>query len=288
VLKPLGPALRTWLPRDRATERAADPLVAISLAWAEIVGDEVAAQTQPTQITGSALVVTTRSSAWSQQLSFLAETILAELHRRVPHANVERLRFRVGRLHAARPRGSAPARESGPVPRANVRPPSESVEASLARFRQDVEARRRAKRAAGWKEWPRCSAAIAPSSATWCVACGVALDDERSRTIARLLFEAPWTSYEGVVSVLGDVPAHEYQAVSARLLSRWWEMLTRTRASRRLSSDRRERMIASAYVMLKSGIAPERIAPATVRNVLGDELYAVLYETESINETNGK
>ncbi|MGB6966166.1 MAG: hypothetical protein WBD90_17085, partial [Xanthobacteraceae bacterium] len=45
--------------------------------------------------------------------------------------------------------------------------------------------------------------------------------------------------------------------------------------------DGRERLVASSYVLLRSKIAPEDIMPATVRNVLGDELHELLYEAPS-------
>ena len=71
-----------------------------------------------------------------------------------------------------------------------------------------------------------------------------------------------------------------------RLLSRWWETLARARASKRLSRDGRERTIASSYVVLKSKLPPEAIDPATVRNVLGDELHDVMYGMERQTKTN--
>ena len=52
----------------------------------------------------------------------------------------------------------------------------------------------------------------------------------------------------------------------------------RAGASRRtLSRDGRERLVASSYVLLRSKLPPEEIMPATVRNVLGDELHELLY-----------
>ena len=39
----------------------------------------------------------------------------------------------------------------------------------------------------------------------------------------------------------------------------------------------RERQIASSYVLLQSGLEPDRITPAVVRNLLGDELEAQLH-----------
>jgi hypothetical protein len=54
----------------------------------------------------------------------------------------------------------------------------------------------------------------------------------------------------------------------------------RARAAKRLSRDGRERLVASSYVLLKSKIRPEEIIPATVRNILGDELHDLIYASE--------
>ena len=44
-----------------------------------------------------------------------------------------------------------------------------------------------------------------------------------------------------------------------------------------VARDGRERLVASSYVLLQSKLAPEAIMPATVRNILGDELHDLLY-----------
>ncbi len=97
--------------------------------------------------------------------------------------------------------------------------------------------------------------------------------------MARLLSEAPWLGFAGTAALIDGLKKTEYERVRNRLLSRWWETLARARAGGRLSRDGRERSIASSYVLLKSKLSPEEIMPATVRNVLGDELAELLYGT---------
>jgi hypothetical protein len=126
---------------------------------------------------------------------------------------------------------------------------------------------------------------IAPD-AVMCVSCVLARSDEREREISRLLFEAPWLGYAGVVAAAPGIDPHEYEAIRRRLLARWWERLARAARRGELSRDGSERSIASSYVILQSGLAPERITTATLRNVLGDDLHDLLYGTEEINNTN--
>lgn len=126
----------------------------------------------------------------------------------------------------------------------------------------------------------QCGASIAPRGATLCIACANARAQERDAAVARLLFEAPWLGYAATAAMVDGLSRAEYEALRGRLLARWWELLARARAGKRLSRDNRERLIASSYVVLKSKLPPEEIEPATVRSVLGDELHDLLYGTE--------
>ncbi len=94
-----------------------------------------------------------------------------------------------------------------------------------------------------------------------------------------MMFEAPWLGFAGTAALVSGLKEEEYERVRAALLARWWDVLARARSAKRLSRDGRERAIASSYVVLRSKIAPEEIVPATVRNVLGDELHDLLYGT---------
>jgi hypothetical protein len=284
MLKPLRESLGGWMPSEH--DRAADPLVLLGAAWADIVGEEVARNSQPARIADQTLVVTTRSSAWSQQLSFLSDTIVAAIRARLPAAGIERLRFRVGTVRPARVRPAPAARSLVSPHRTSARPPTGSTEEAIARFKEDVTSRQRAKSASGWKECEGCGMFIAPGARTRCMPCENARAQRIETMAARLLFEAPWLGQRAASALVEGLREEEYGAIRARLLARWWEILARALASHRLSRDGRERLIASSYVILKSQLPPERIVPATVRNVLGDELHDLIYGTEHHRETN--
>ncbi len=106
----------------------------------------------PARIVDGTLLVVTRSSAWSQQLSFLAEEILRLVAARAPHAAVERLRFRVGKLPTrGRVASVAEAAARRSTPRRLASSASSPREA-LERFRAGVERQGGPNVAAGWKE----------------------------------------------------------------------------------------------------------------------------------------
>ncbi|MBV8147702.1 MAG: DUF721 domain-containing protein [Candidatus Eremiobacteraeota bacterium] len=283
MLTRLGEALERWSPASDWSPR--DPLALLTAGWGEIAGADVAKHTRPTRLIDGTLTVTTRSSAWSHQLSLLSEEILAAVRLRLPAVRLAELRFRVGNVPTATgPRNleRSPAIGDRPV---DSRQPAASAREALKRFRDDVAETQRAKRAAGWNACTRCSALIAPSARALCSACQNALDRARADEVARLLYEAPWLGYAGTSALVGGLRAEDYEAIRTRTLAAWWETLSRARAAKRTSPDGRERSIASSYVILRTALAPEAIAPATVRNVLGDELHDLIYGMEQ-TETN--
>jgi hypothetical protein len=274
VLK-LCDALDGWQPGDGAGP--ADPVVLLGAAWSEIVGAENARNSHPAEVKGDTLFVVTTSSVWSAQLSYLHDRVLESVRARLPGAEIAKLRFRVGKLPA---RGSQIAPKRVMYKRGTPAPqtPTSTAAEALGRFRESVIEAERAKRARGWKECRDCTALIAPGSGLLCPSCAIAREQQRERLVSRLLYEAPWLGYAGTASLIEDLHRDEYEAIRRRLLQRWWDRLVRARYQGKLSRDGAERLIASSYVLLKSELAPERLTPEIVRNMLGDELHGLVYE----------
>jgi hypothetical protein len=276
-VKRLKTALQAWEP---SASVSGDPLLLIRGEWVAIVGDEIAANSRPAEISRESLLVVARSSAWSQQLAFLSERILSAIHKRTG-LQLQRLRFRVGRISEspAMPGRKRSAKRS--TERRETRGAADSLQAAFERFRADVLASERAKAAAGWKECTRCGVRIYPASGPFCAACENIAAQERDARVARLLFEAPWLGYAGVAPLVEDLAPQDYEAIRLRLLRRWKDVLDRVRRTGGAQLTTRDRMIASSYVLLKSELDPERIAPAVVRDLLGDELHEILYGNEN-------
>ncbi|MHB8178215.1 MAG: DUF721 domain-containing protein [Vulcanimicrobiaceae bacterium] len=283
-LRPIRESISRWKP---SKGRRLDPLHVLQDAWGTVVGAEVAANSHPVQIAGDTLVVATRSSAWSQQLAYLAERILEAANGQAPDAALRHLRLRLGRVPARnRPPATLPG-SAGSLQRVgDVAPqPSASLEQAFERFRADVLASQRAKRTAGWNLCLGCGVPVATGRSR-CEGCAGADRQGREARIAQALFEAPWLGYPQLAEQIEGVEREEVEAVRRRLLMRWWDILCTVRRTSQLSRGGRERMIAGAYVVLKSGLPPDRIGSATVRTMLGDELYRLLYETPTTNGTN--
>ncbi len=269
-MQPLRVMLSRWRP---AATPAADPLSKVTAAWPHIVGDEIAAHSCVRAISNGTLIVTADSSAWSQQLAFLSERVLEGVAREAG-VHVERIRFRTATSRITQPPWTrAKGHPVRAVPAA--REPAATPADALERFRRRVLEAQRAKAAAGWGVCVGCGISIAPG-ARECTACANTQAQQRFAKTARLLFEAPWLRYAGVAPLVEALRPSEYEEIRRRLLAQWWDVLVRLRLQRRMPTAR-ERSIASSFVLLKSGLDPDRIAPAVVRDLLGDELHDILY-----------
>ncbi len=273
-MQPLRVALSTWQP---AKVVAGDPLSHLRAQWATIVGEDIASNSRPAELIRGSLLVVTRSAAWSQQLSFLSERIV-EAVRDSTAVSLEGVRFRVGRIGSRS--GPSSERKSAARKRTAPRAAADTLESAVAMFRDDVTSAERAKAGAGWKECNRCGIRIVPHTGSFCAPCVNARGAERTAAIARLLFEVPFLGYSGISDHVENLSRDEYERVRSKLLARWWDALMQLRRSGRKRVSRRERDIVSSYVLLKTRLDPEKIAPAVVRDLLGEELYNIFYGSD--------
>ena len=99
AMTPIGDALREWVKKARATERAGDGRDGRSGfdAWKRVVGEEVAARTRVIEWRGGELLVEVNSAPLLNELStYYAPQILESLHEAEEFRTVHRLRFRAG------------------------------------------------------------------------------------------------------------------------------------------------------------------------------------------------
>jgi hypothetical protein len=272
-LRPLRAAVERWQP---ILVRADDPLSVIAVAWPQIVGARAAQHSAPLELSGDVLVVATRSSAWSQQLQLLEPQLLAGL-REVAGRPLRTLRFRTGlprvglRGGGVAPPPAAPRRPASPAPD----PAIDQAEAFERLRRRVGVARRRAR--------TTCERCGAPTDrADVCAPCRGAEEASSAAELQRILFNMPWLSFGEVRAIVAGLTEERYESVRRALLQRWWTLLERARRAGRPLS-RRERQIASSYVLLQSGLAPDRITPAVVRNLLGAELESQLSGAATAN-----
>lgn len=141
------------------------------MLWPQIVGEQMARASEAQKVQAGTLLVTTRSSVWSQEFSFQKPAILRRYKERLGKEFVKDLRFNVGPV-----RGMAPAPAISTPPEEEVRrielPRDEVNRIARASASEDPELAQAIRRAltheAQIREWqlrhgarccPRCGAA---------------------------------------------------------------------------------------------------------------------------------
>ncbi len=85
----------------------------VLVAWADIVGEKNAEQTNPVAIEDGTLLVQCRTTAWAQQMRMLRTAIVTELIQRFPDAGIQTIRF-IGPDVPSYTRGIRTVRGRGP------------------------------------------------------------------------------------------------------------------------------------------------------------------------------
>ena len=84
------------------------------LRWHEIVGSQLAKQTQPEFLKDGVLQVRVENSVWLNHLRFLAEELRQKLNEELPSLEIKELRFRQGTLDKVQ--SGPPSTGSHPAP----------------------------------------------------------------------------------------------------------------------------------------------------------------------------
>jgi predicted nucleic acid-binding Zn ribbon protein len=93
--RPIGEALRGAI----GSAEPATPLAAVQSAWAEAVGERIAAAASPISEREGTVTVACESATWAQELDLLEGQIAAKLRSKLPpEMAFEHLRFQVGEL----------------------------------------------------------------------------------------------------------------------------------------------------------------------------------------------
>jgi len=89
--RPASTALRAAL--DQAAPKT--PLAALQAAWAEVVGEQIAAVTSPVSERNGEATVGCSDSVWAQELDLMQGQLLERLQERLGERAPQSLRFRV-------------------------------------------------------------------------------------------------------------------------------------------------------------------------------------------------
>jgi predicted nucleic acid-binding Zn ribbon protein len=71
------------------------PLAAVQAAWANVVGEQLAAQATPVSERAGTVTVECADAVWAQELDLMQETLLERLREQLGEQAPEALRFRI-------------------------------------------------------------------------------------------------------------------------------------------------------------------------------------------------
>lgn len=103
-MNPLARVLEDTLRRLDLTDAALEAKAI--LLWSEVVGPQLAKVSEPKTFSNGTLVITVRSSAWNQELTFQKSSILQRYRERLGKFFVRDLRFVVGTVGATSPQAA--------------------------------------------------------------------------------------------------------------------------------------------------------------------------------------
>lgn len=66
--------------------------------WQEIVGRDIARNTEPSKLRGGVLYIKVSNSIWMQQLQFLKEEIIKRIHQEIKGVGLDDLRLFIGKI----------------------------------------------------------------------------------------------------------------------------------------------------------------------------------------------
>lgn len=152
------------------------------MLWPQVVGEQMARASEAQRVQGGTLLVTTRSSVWSQEFSFQKPAILRKFKERLGKEFVKDLRFTVGPVRGVAPPAGRRAPSEQEIRRVEL-PAAEVERIARASCSEDPELSQAVRRALtheaqirewqlrhGARECPRCGAAFRTSHGL-CPAC---------------------------------------------------------------------------------------------------------------------
>ena len=284
--------IAVWTPRPgRGIGALADQAsAAFGAAWEEAVGTQIARRSRPAKFRNGVLTVLTASSAWSDELSQHAPTIITALQRAFPEERLHKLRFMVasGRTKLLLDRERAHTR-AATKPQIKASPArvgrrdgagTEDLTTALARMASLQKKLDAERDGAGWKICSFCEKRFLPESPSTalCAPCAEAKRRTTQGAIERALMQAPWLSFSDVRRTLPAITFALYDRAKQHLLARWQsEIESAQRRLRREAITTTDRVVAWSYLMLSTGLAQRDIGRAVVSDVLGSDWMIVLF-----------
>lgn len=248
--------------------------------WDDIVGETITKHASVHAMHRGVLFVHVDHPAWIHHLSFAAQDIKNKLNNAVGVKVVKEIRFQAGNLcNKQKKYQDADNTESLHVNlsleelqnvelmvQEIVDPDIRKIVASFIKKGKTLNLR---KQKIGWKLCPNCGVLIDQKEKK-CFHCNLQDTQLIRRKTRSLLWENPWLSYSEIISHVQGLNEETYQGIRRDLIQELWEQF-RT-ASKNSKSIKIPKYYIQTYVMLRTGLSPEKLTYEIIWQTLGENM----------------
>ncbi len=244
----------------------------VTLNWRQIVGDEIAAHTRPSQVRRGVLNVAANNAVWAHHLSTLKEEIIDRINAFMGEKVVTEIKFQAGYFQKDQNENNIDNPEP-PVPRwrdvrleEGERQNIERITADLVddQLKQKVRkilvkeySLRKAKQQHNWKPCPKCGVLVPPEESL-CSVCSIEDHHGQIDALREYLIHAPWLSYEECNRYVTCLRT-DFNTVKNELIDKSW---------REVEKDDTDRMKIMTLAMLINGLQPHALTEELIAKTL--------------------
>ena len=242
----------------------------VIMHWKDIVGSDVALQSQPTTVKNNILFVAVKTPVWGHHLSMMKEQILAKVHAYLEEKLLDDIKFYAGNFQnftnlveeeenfAERIRkttlSSAQCMEVKTIAHAVT---DGVLRNRLQRVMLKDKRRKELLHKDGWRPCKLCAALCSPDE-EFCTTCSLENSRRRREDIRRLLADAPWIDYQ---------EANLYLACSETDYMRSRQELIQSLLYR-INADKPIELEISTLAMLLFRLKPEKLDQESMERTL--------------------
>ncbi|MDR1998189.1 MAG: DciA family protein [Candidatus Margulisbacteria bacterium] len=272
-METVGEILRQILGGDYRL-REALCLEKLQKAWPQVADDSLGQRVQPSAYKNKTLFLTASSSVWAQQVVFYKQLIMTKYKALEPGIEIKEIRVRSGQVSVPEKTVPADQPEAGEPPDSPEADPGTKLQRIIRKAGRWLRRDRR-------RICPVCQRRFEGTEAV-CIFCRNQAQAARDARIARYLAETPWVKYAEIRADLPDTREEDFWRVRQKLQQQTLDALRRLffeYYQRPLPERAREQALRQAayYVLLKTGLTPDKIDDNIISGQLSRKLYKFIY-----------
>lgn len=248
--------------------------------WDIIVGSNIAKHTSVHSMHGGVLFVLVDNPVWMHNLSMNALNIKKKLNSSIGAKVVKEIRFKAGNLPEKQKEYLNAEHEQASIeklPKNVVQAidemvrdiPDQELRSVTAALIKRGKAYALKKEKMGGKICPECNTINVPGQKI-CFYCTLQKQREIKNKVAVMLWELPWFSFIEMTQYIKDLDESTYKTVRGELIQRLWIQIRD--AVKNTKKPEIPNEYVQRYVMIRSGIPPEKITNEIIRQIFGENM----------------